>query len=261
MILAAGLGISMWPLGSPARAAAQTVAPPIALSDSLYLQEGDAAGALNVLRALLEPSTPTDRATLYEALWRASRASLTLAILSEPRRTHGEWYGLAEEYGRRGTELVPARPEARYWTLATQGRMALRAGALEASSLAEAVRAGAHSLLEENPEHAGAHNALGRLYLEILELPWAHRMLGRVLAGRQAMAEANWERAEHHLKRAVELDPGMVLFRVDLARLHLARGRWDAAAATLAAAEALPVRLPADTLFQREASQLRGRIP
>ncbi|MSR22152.1 MAG: hypothetical protein EXR92_01195 [Gemmatimonadetes bacterium] len=264
LLVALAMGSAVVLVAAPSDAQAQRAGPnPIAVADSFYLREGDPGRALEVLRPLVVSGARESGGDpqLYDALWKAARASLTIGILAEPRRGQAEWYRLAEEYGRRAVELDSERPEGRYWLVATQGRMALRAGAVEASSLAEAVRAGAHELLERDPDHAGAHNALGRLYLAVLSLPRMYRMMGRALAGRTTFAEATWAAAEQHLARAVQLEPGMVIYRVDLARFHLARRSWDAAATDLNVAQALPVVFPADTLFQREASQLRRRIP
>jgi len=236
-------------------------------ADSLYFVDGDPALALEVLGPVISQigeapaSTSAHAELLYEALWRAARASATLGLFSERRRAHEEWYDRAEVYARRAAELDPARTEGPYWIIVSQGRRALRAGALKASSLAEAVRRGAHEILARDPSHAGAHDALGRLYLEVLTLPRIHRILARLLAGRAAVAEATWEAAESHLRQAVELAPDVVIYRVDLARLHVAQQDWAAASEDLEAAQSLPIVTPADTVFQREASRLARRVP
>lgn len=190
-------------------------------ADSLFLAGHPEAALELVERILVEE--PGD----YEALWRAASFALTLGVIAEQElngRSAGEWYAKAEGFASLGLELRPDRVEARYWEVATLGRQALVAGPSEASELADRIRIGALEILYRDPDHAGAHNALGRLYYEIMALPGVTRFLGRTFAGGEALGEASWTRAEDHLRRAVELAPDFPLYRLDLARLLVRRG-------------------------------------
>jgi len=193
----------------------------LAAADSLF-QGGDAVGALRRVEAILEQDAGN-----YEALWRAASYSLALGVGAEDTpngRPPTAWYRMAGGFAARAREVDPERVEARYWEVATLGRQALSAGPAEASSLADRIRSGALEILERDSDHSGAHNALGRLYLEIMSLSGMSRRVGRALTGATVLKEATWSLAEEHLRRAVELDPGMALYRLDFARMLVRRG-------------------------------------
>jgi tetratricopeptide (TPR) repeat protein len=208
--------------GSPeAEVEAEVEAWGLEQADSLFLA-GHPRAALDLVEGMLEED-PRD----YEALWRAASFAVALGVISEEDRSGGspgDWYAKAEDFASRGVELRPERVEARYWEVATLGRRALAAGPSEASELADRIRGGALEILDRDPDHPGAHNALGRLYYEIMALPGMSRFLGRTFAGGEALGEASWPLAEDHLRRAVELAPDMPLYRLDLARFLVRRG-------------------------------------
>jgi tetratricopeptide (TPR) repeat protein len=190
-------------------------------ADSLF-QAGAPREAFREVDALLDEDPQN-----YEALWRAASFAVALGVVAEETRNGDaphEWYERAERLATRGRVVEPERVEARYWEVATLGRRALGAGPQEASELADRIRTGALEILDREPEHPGAHNALGRLYYEIMALPGVSRFLGRTFTRTQALDEASWSLAESHLRRAVELDPGMPLYRLDFARYLLRRG-------------------------------------
>ena len=64
-------------------------------------------------------------------------------------------------------------------------------------------------LLELDPRSVRAHAFAGNVFLEV------PRLFG-----------GNREKAAGHFKKALELDPRFTVARVDLARLHIAEGRW-----------------------------------
>jgi len=222
-------------------------------ADSLFLA-GYPNAALEVVEGILEQDPRN-----YEALWRAASFSLTLGVISEEDRNGGspsDWYAKAEGFASRGMQVRPDRVEARYWEVATLGRQALSAGPSEASELADRIRRGALEILDRDPNHPGAHNALGRLYYEIMALPGMSRFLGRTFAGGEALGEASWPLAEDHLRRAVELAPDMPLYRLDLARFLVRRGDRAVARQELRRVVAEARDRPPDQAFAAEARKL-----
>jgi tetratricopeptide (TPR) repeat protein len=186
------------------------------------LAAGQPREALRAVEVLLDED-PGD----YEALWRAASFAVALGVMADDEaggRPPEEWYEKAEGFAARALHLDAERVEARYWRVAALGRQALSAGPMEAAALADRIWEGSLEILELDPAHPGAHHALGRLYYEVMTLSGARRFLGRTFSRGRALDEASWPRAEEHLRRAVELAPDMVLYRLDLARFHLQRG-------------------------------------
>ncbi len=222
-------------------------------ADSLF-RAGSPEEAFREMDALLG-----DDPRNYEALWRAASFAVALGVVAEESKNGDaphRWYERAERLASRGRDVEPERVEARYWEVATLGRLALGAGPQEASDLADRIRTGALEILEREPEHPGAHNALGRLYYEIMALPGVSRFLGRTFTRTQALDEASWSLAESHLRRAMDLDPGMPLYRLDFARYLLRRGDRDRAREELQRVVRQAGEQPPESAFAAEARRL-----
>jgi tetratricopeptide (TPR) repeat protein len=231
--------------------------PRAVAADSLF-RAGDAEGALRRVEAMLEGD-----ARSYEALWRAASYTLAIGVTAEEipnGRPPIAWYRMAEGYAQRGKVEAPERVEARYWEVAALGRQALTAGPAQASALAERIRAGSLEILARDPDHPGAHNALGRLHLEIMSLSGMSRVLGRAFTGAAILGEASWPLAETHLRRAVELDPGMAMYRLDLARMLARRGERARAREELQRIVREAEGRPHDRAFALEARRLLGEV-
>lgn len=162
----------------------------------------------------------------YAVLWRAAREAVVLGMLQEEEGRQNEWFLRGEDFARAAIRVRPAEVEGRYWLLAALGRRALQSGIVTTARLAREIHAGASILLAEVPGHAGTHHVMGVLNSEVMKLPAVTRFLGkRILGGGSDLYETSWEEAERHLVRAVELEPGMLLYRMDLALMYLRRNQ------------------------------------
>lgn len=248
-------------LGLPASGIAQDqdpheAAPTDALyrADELYFSRRPEE-ALDALQGVLR-----HRPRSFGALWRASRAAVSLGLLAEGTAAQNQWYARGADFGRRAANERPERVEGHYWLAANAGLHAVQAGQPgRIVELGEQVHRAVTTVLELNPRHAGAHNVLGRLHFEIMKLSFFERLLGRVVMGSGAIGGASWEGAERHLARAVELDRDFILYRLDLGRLYLRRERPDRAAEELRAALRLEPVHPPDREFQERARRLLRR--
>jgi len=224
--------------------------PRLERADSIFLA-GDAEGALALVLEVLE-----EDGEAYEPLWRASSYALATGVLEEAETGETGRYEEALEMAERALAVDPDGLSAHYWKVAALGRLALGAGPREAMDYAEKIREGSLFILERDPDHAGAHHALGKLYLEIMGVSGMSRFLGRTFAGGEALGEASWSRAESHLKKATSLAPEMLLFQLDLARLYRDRRRTAQAKALLERLAEAPIRQPPDRVFRDEVREI-----
>jgi tetratricopeptide (TPR) repeat protein len=229
-------------------------APPLVRADSAF-HAGDARGALDIVLDFL-----AEEGEGYEGLWHASSYAVGLGVLEEAETGETARFRQALELAERAREICPDGIDGRYWEVAALGRVAMSAGIREASGYAERIWGGSRKILEVDPDHPGAHHALGRLYLELMGVPGIARFLGGRFSGLRSLEEASWAAAEEHLTRAVELEPSMMPFQLDLARFELERGRKEAARARLAAVVAFPVVRPPERVFREEARALLEEI-
>lgn len=220
--------------------------PKLERADSVFYA-GNPERALELALESLEEDPES-----YAALWRAASYAVGLGVLEEAR---GEGLGRfpeALELAERARAVRPEGIDGRYWEVAALGRVAMNAGLRDASGYAERIRDGAVWLLDREPNHAGAHHALGRLYFELMSISAISRFLGRTFTGGTALDEASWSCARVHLERAVELEPDMLLYQLDLARLYRERGEARQARAILEALADAPIRQPPDRVFRAE---------
>lgn len=217
------------------------VRPSILVADSLV-----AAGALmeayELLQARLDVA-PDD----FAARLLAVKAGLALGILGSnaPLRLH--WLRAAEREGRLLLELRPEDPEAMAWAAASLGRVALAEdGARTVVRLAEEVWALTSRLLDVDPDHPLGNHIRGKMNQEAMRLSAVKRFLARLLLGFDLPGQASWAQAEAHLTKAVALDPGMVLFYLDLGDTYRFQGKDTEAAATYQRGLAVPDSLPVD---------------
>src|SRR5688500_5609241 len=210
--LAIGGGQEQVPVSTP------TVRDIAAQADSLYFASNPAKAL-----ALCESAfgAAVDDAGLR---WRAARAAIALGMLRPDRAERRTLYDAALRHARGAFGLAPDDRDASYWLAAAAGRRAHRDDPVYSAKLGREAHERVTAILAQDSAHAGAHHVLGMLHAEILRVPsWMRFVAGRVL--RLDLAKrANWHSAEHHLRRAVELDPQMVLYLADLGDLHARAG-------------------------------------
>jgi len=251
----AAAGALAWPVGG---AHAQTrigLGDPVTRSDVLYAAE-EPREAYDVLRSYLEGAP--DR---YDALWKAARAAVVVGLTAEDSREQNRFLDQALDFARRAVALNPDGLEARYWRGVAAGRRAMNASSGYAADLAQVAYDDAHAILAVDPDHAGAHNILGKLNFEVMTLSRVERAVARAFMGKPALRDTSWEGAEAQLVRAVELAPRMVLYRYDLGRLYARRGRDADAAVQLREATRLPTYYPlVDEMLRADAQRLLARL-
>lgn len=201
--------------------------------------------------------------TNYEANWRAAIALLDLGeqipdSVESPERD--SLYRRAERLARRAVETDPGGAEGHFAVAATVGRASLTMGQEERIRRAAIVREEALRTLEIDSLYDGAYHILGRWHAEIMRLSGLSRFFARTFLGAGIFGQASWEEAIANLERAVELDPGRIYHRLELARVYTDRKRWEDARDQLERIAALPDREVLDPLYRRRAAALADRL-
>lgn len=224
-------------------------------ADSLAL-EGHHGEALAAAHELLARS-PGD----YDLEVLAAQEGLLYSFLAPTVDSAKHVIHVAIEHAQRAMALDPQGEAGRYLNLAAHGRLGLiQSGPTERAHLAVVVDSAGRSLLESNPRHAGAQNALGRLYMEVADLNWISKIFARRWMGGALVSRATWEAAEEHLRKAAELEPTRNMYLLDLGALLVKRGRRDEARPVLQEAVRLPLESPAQEEFREAAQHLLAEI-
>lgn len=247
-LVAAALGGS----SSPAVAQGHPDERP-ARADSLYFA-GEAEASWDLLRT----DAPRGSRTA-DRRWRAIRAAVALGMAPGTATEQNHWLDQAVRLAEEAKDPGPPTVDELFWGAAAEGRRALNAGPRYAGELGTRARDDARVVLAVDSLHGGAHNVLGRVGLEVMSLSRIQRILARA-TGTPFPGDTNWEDAEHHLRRATELWPYMVLYHLDLAKLLVRRGRHAEARAALERALSTPSLHPPDASLKEEARALLASL-
>jgi tetratricopeptide (TPR) repeat protein len=201
--------------------------------------------------------------TDYDANWRAAMALLDLGEqvpddAKSPERD--SLYARAERLARRAVAVDSTRAEGHFALAAAIGRASLTMGKKDRIRRAPIIRDEARKAIALDPRHDGAYHILGRWHAEIMRLSGFSRFFARSFLGAGIFKEASWDSATGNLEKAVELDPGRIYHRLELAQIYADRKRYDDARAQLAELDSLPRRELRDSAYQAEALRLTERI-
>ncbi|MDE0729516.1 MAG: hypothetical protein OSB36_01185 [Longimicrobiales bacterium] len=220
----------------------------LATGDSLFFSMEPLA-SFRRLEARVEIA-PSD----YEARWRAARAALILGVIEEDRERTGRWLRIAVQHASEARALRPDNVDAIAWLAAAKGRLAQDiGGAREQVRLAQEVWALTQEALAIDGNHALANSVFGKLNQEVRSLSGFERFIARTfMGGGDPMKSSSWEAAEEHILRALESEPGTVLFYKDLGDTYRLQDKLDLARTTYQEGLAAPDLYPSDPMWKEQ---------
>jgi tetratricopeptide (TPR) repeat protein len=121
-------------------------------------------------------------------------------------------------------EAHPQRPEGAYWAGVAYGQLTTTVGPGEKLALARDIVGAAGEAIRIDPGFGPAHVVLGAFHREMSQIGFFARFAARAFLG--GLPEASLAESERLLRRAVELEPGSVVARYELA-LTLAAAKRD----------------------------------
>ncbi len=214
LLVAHGRGPEPWPGDIGALAAR---------SDSAYFG-ARAADALALCEGAFESGLES-----AQLRWRAARAAIAIGMMRPDGLGRREAYDRALVHARRGLDSAPTDVTVRYWLAAAAGRRANRGDPAYSARLAREVHEHVSAILAQDSSHAGAHHMLGKLHSEVLRAPALVRFIATRVLRVDLVKHASRAKAEFHLRRAVELEPEMILYLADLATFYERQGRMTEA--------------------------------
>ena len=238
-------------------AAAQDVGAHVAMGTAAVQAHDLRTGLAHFQAALALDSTS------YEANWRASLVFLDLGeqipdSIKSPERD--SLYAQAEGYARRAVAADSTGADGHFALAAAIGRASLTMGKKDRIRRAALIRNEATRAIELDPRHDGAYHILGRWNAEIMRLSGFSRFFAKSFLGAGIFKEASWDGAISNMEKAVELDPGRLYHRLELAEILVDRKRYAEARAQLHQLAALPDREIMDSVYRRKAAALSARI-
>jgi hypothetical protein len=214
----------------------------LARIDSLYVA-GAAEPSYTAAIAAVN-AAPED----YESLWRAARAeTIRGALAGGTNAAKAAIFVVAEGYARRAIARDAVRPEGHYWLAGAMGLHSREVSPFAAARLSAGVRDEALRILAIDSLDAGGHGLLGRVNSGGCLLNPVLRAVASAVFGAGFTRGAPCETAVRELKRAIALDPAVILYRADLVELYARRDRIPEAQRVLAGIDSLAQRTPVDS--------------
>lgn len=221
----------------------------MARADSLF-ENYHQQEALDAYNQILE-----DDPQNLSALWHSSLLYSRLGNEFDDEDKQKEYFNKAKARAERALEVDSLHTQSNFVMAVAMGRMALIVGARERVAASRDIKKYAERSLEADSSNAGAWHILGRWNYEVSDLNFAERLAANVLFGGIPDGASN-EKAAEYIEKAIELNPDMLLYYYDLAKVYDELGQEEQAVATCREALELPSRAPEDDDTQEDCREL-----
>jgi len=258
-------------------AAAQSMAPkmgrvgcPHCINDgsaiSRSLQKADELyAALKPKEALVELLKVLDRDAHHaEALCKIARVYIEFGDMI-PEATP-DWeaqrlkqYQTAERYGRKAVKADLNLAWGYFYVAASLGSIAAVSPVAKQIDLAGEIRGFVEKALELDPQNGFAYHLYGVWHRKMAEIGKMQRVLASVFIGRSP-PHGSLEKSIEYLKKAVSLNPTVIVSRLELARSYITVENWPSARKLLVSIRDLPLQFSDDPGYKQKAEQLLEEI-
>ncbi len=168
-------------------------------------------------------------------------------------------YALAEDYARKAVNVDSSSTWGHFWIAAALGNIAMHSPIAKQLELAGEIRAEIEKALERDPKNGLAYHVYGVWHRKIAEIGGASRVFASVVYGK-SVPSGTLEKSIEYLRKAVELNPTVIVSRLELARSHIEKEQWEQARALLTSIPALPIQFSDDAKHKQKAKQLLAEI-
>lgn len=168
-------------------------------------------------------------------------------------------YSTAEEYARKAVRVDPNSTWGYFWVAASMGNIAMVSPVSKQVDLAGDIRDAVEKSIALDPKNGLAYHVYGVWHRKLAEIGQASRMLANVLYGR-SVPSGSLEKSIEYLKKAVALNPTVMVSRLELARSYIASEEWAQARAMLKSIPDLPIQFSDDARHKQKAAQLLEEI-
>ena len=227
-------------------------------ADRLYGQFKPREAAAELDKVLeLEPQN-------FEALAKLARAHIDLGDMI-PQSAPG-WqekrmkeYKIAEDYARKAITANPNSTWGYFYVAASLGNVAILSPVGKQIDLAGEIRSAVEKAIGLDPQNGFAYHVYGVWQRKMAEIGKTKRMFASLVYGR-AVPAGTLEKSIEYLKKAVALNPTVIVSRLELAKSYLATENWPLARISLSSIRSLPVQFSDDAKHKQKAEELLEEI-
>ena len=200
----------------------------------------------------------------FEALIKLSRAYIDLGDMV-PESTP-DWkerrlkdYQTAEDYAHRAIKANPNSTWGYFYLGASLGLTAVVSPIAKQVELADEIRLALEKSLALDANNGFAYHAYGVWHRKIAEIGKMNRVFASVLYGR-SLPQGSMEKSVEYLKKAIALNPTVIVSRLELANTYLAMEDFPAARTMLSSIRNLPVKFSDDAKHKQKAEELLEEV-
>lgn len=192
----------------------------------------------------------------YDVLWHAAKIYVEYGE-TIPENQQEVIYVQAKEFAEKALQINPNGMQAYIRRASASGKIALFKGVFSVGGLVKSVRDDTQKAISLNNAGqiplATSHYILGRVHLKLCDKP----KLVRIPLG---LGFGNMEEAIEHLKKAVELRNGFIMFHLDYARALVEEDKYQEAKDQLYKIPSMQLQSFDDDKRKKEAQELLEKI-
>jgi tetratricopeptide (TPR) repeat protein len=227
-------------------------------ADRLYSQFKPREAVAELLKILHADGTN------FEALVKLARAYIDIGDLLPENGANWQErklkeYTAAQDFARKALRVDPNSTWSHFWVAAAVGSIAVVSPLSKQVDLSTEIREEVEKSIALDPKNASAYHVYGVWHRKVAEIGGASRMFASMLYGK-SLPKGNLEKSIEYLKKAVALNPTVIVSRLELARSYAAKSEWPAARALLKSIPELPAQFSDDAKHKQNAAQLLEEI-
>ena len=168
-------------------------------------------------------------------------------------------YTAAQDYARKALRVDPNSTWSHFWIVAAVGSIAVGSPLSKQVDLPTEIRDEVGKSIALDPKNGSAYHVYGVWHRKVAEIGGASRMFASMLYGK-SLPKGSLEKSIEYLKKAVTLNPTVIVSRLELARSYAAKSDWLAARALLKSIPEQPAQFSDDAKHKQNAAQLLEEI-
>jgi regulator of microtubule dynamics protein 3 len=195
----------------------------------------------------------------YDALWNIVMLHTSIGHRQTRSSAEEAHYDEAFEYAKILREAHPEQAGSYFAYAAAVGRKAQSVGARERIRMSTEIRENAEKAVELDADYSRAWNVLGNWHHRAANLSRLERLAANALFGGAPEGASN-ESARAAFERAMELDPGFILYYHDKAEFLITIGKKDEARRVLQKGLELDIRTSDDERWKSNMREMLRKL-
>ncbi len=218
------------------------------------VEELDEESALEIYKAVLDKDPEH-----YEALWNASLLTTRKYYRKSDEDVQMEGYQKALEIAEKTLELYPDKGHSHYVYAVAKGRYADLEGTRDMIEASHEIEERIEKAIEKIPDYPPVWHLYGVWHSDIATANRAERTAASLIS-EGLPDDAEEDKAEKYLNKAIDMMPESILFRVDLAKHYLEIDETDKAREVLEEAASMEPKMMDDDDKKEEAKELLDEL-